>query len=97
MAVKAKKVFKTQRGMYSRSVSSFPLFGIAIELVQVEIVRNICESFHLGLYRSIRSAINRSLLLEKSNKNIELYFEKQVARAHEMKANYRLVELCEPS
>ena len=82
--------------MYSPSVSSLSSFDIAIELVQVEIVRNSCEYFHLGLYRSIRSAINRSLLLEKSNKDTELYFEKQVARAHEMKASYRLVELCEP-
>ena len=78
--------------MYSQSVSSLSSFDIVIELVQVEIVRNSCY-FHLGLYRSIRSAINRSHLLEKSNKNTELYFKKQVARAHELKVNYRLVDL----
>ena len=69
------------------------MFDIVIELVQVEIVRNTCEYFHLGVYRSIRSGINRSILLEKSNKNTELYFKKQVARGYEMKANYILVEL----
>ena len=52
------KVFKTQRGMYSQSVSSLSSFDIVIELLQVEIVRNICVSFLLGLYRSMHSAIN---------------------------------------
>ena len=60
------KVFKTQRSMYLQSVSSSPSFDIVIELLQIEIVRNICVSFLLGLYRSMHSAINRfskSLLL----------------------------------
>ena len=55
------KVFKTQGSMYSQSVSSSSSFDIVIELLQIEIVRNICVSFLLGLYRSMHtdSAINR--------------------------------------
>ena len=41
-----------------RSWSSV-LFDMVIELVQVEIVRNTCEYFHLGLYPAINTKCNK--------------------------------------